>query len=137
MALYNRKRTPELDAGFLEALAETGNVTLSAKLAGVALRTVYDWREEDKDFADQWEDAISEARANIEEEIRRRAMIGVDEPVYQGGKLAGHIRRYSDTLLIFLAKATMPEKYRERGNEAAISAAGGEVRIRFTTGDEE
>src|SRR5262249_4954507 len=47
-------------------------------------------------------------------EMRRRALVGWDEPVYQGGKLVGHIRKFSDTLLIFALKAERPEKYRER-----------------------
>ncbi len=42
----------------------------------------------------------------------RRAVDGVDEPVYQGGKKVGSITRYSDTLLIFLLKANR-DKFRQ------------------------
>ncbi|WP_162148545.1 hypothetical protein [Asticcacaulis sp. AC402] len=38
------------------------------------------------------------------------------EPVYHLGKTVGAIRKYSDTLAIFLLKAHAPEKYRERSS---------------------
>ena len=44
---------------------------------------------------------------------RRRAAEGTLKPVYQGGKLVGEIREFSDTLLIFLLKGKRPEVYRE------------------------
>ncbi len=50
----------------------------------------------------------------LEDEAVRRAKDGVEEPVYQGGKLVGHVQKYSDTLLIFLLKGAKPEKFRER-----------------------
>ena len=49
----------------------------------------------------------------LEAEARRRAAIGVDEPVFYKGEVVGHIRKYSDTLLMFLLKAHWPEKFRE------------------------
>src|SRR5205807_601275 len=57
--------------------------------------------------------ADAAANAHIEAEIRRRAMEGWDEPVYQQGARVGTVRKYSDTLLIFYAKRRMPE-YREK-----------------------
>jgi hypothetical protein len=48
-----------------------------------------------------------------DEQIRRamyeRAIVGVEEPVFQGGVQVGTIRRYSDRLLGMLAKAYLPE----------------------------
>ena len=46
--------------------------------------------------------------------MRRRAIEGVDKPVFHNGKVVGSIREYSDTLLIFALKGSMPSKYRER-----------------------
>ena len=34
--------------------------------------------------------------------------------MFYKGAVCGHVRRYSDTLLMFLLKAHRPEKYRER-----------------------
>jgi hypothetical protein len=49
----------------------------------------------------------------LETEMRRRAPVGWDEPVFHAGKVVGHIRKFSDTLLIFALKAERPEKYRD------------------------
>lgn len=49
----------------------------------------------------------------LEDEARRRAVDGVDEPVFQGGELVGHVRRYSDRLLEFLLRGRRPTVYRE------------------------
>lgn len=43
-----------------------------------------------------------------------RGLDGWDEPVFQGGKLVGKQRRYSERSMEFLSRATMPEVYRER-----------------------
>lgn len=66
------------------------------------------------DFAAQWDEAIETAIDALEHEARRRAVKGVDEPVFYQGNVCGVVTRYSDTLLIQLLKAHRPEKYRER-----------------------
>jgi hypothetical protein len=58
----------------------------------------------------------------------RRALVGWKEPVYQGGKEVGTIRKFSDNLLIFLLKGKRPEVFRERheltgANGAALTPA--------------
>ncbi|MBX6773030.1 MAG: hypothetical protein IRY83_14975 [Chloroflexi bacterium] len=50
----------------------------------------------------------------LEAEAWRRAVDGVERPVYQNGQRVGAVREYSDTLLIFLLKGGRPQKYRER-----------------------
>lgn len=42
-----------------------------------------------------------------------RALEGWEEPVFHLGVATGTIRKYSDTLTIFLLKGAKPEKYRE------------------------
>ena len=64
-------------------------------------------------FRADWDEALEEARELLEAEARRRAAIGVDEPVFYKGKVVGHIRKYSDNLLMFLLKAHWPEKFRD------------------------
>ena len=92
-------------APFLEALRQTGNVSLAAKRAGIERKTAYRHRARSKRFAEEWDEALEEAVDLLEEEARRRAIEGVVGP---GGE-----RRYSDTLLIFLLKAHRPKKYRD------------------------
>jgi hypothetical protein len=54
---------------FLEALAETSNVTASAARANVPVRTVYKLRREDGDFAGKWLAALHEGYDNLEMEL--------------------------------------------------------------------
>lgn len=98
----------------LAALALTGNVSEACRCAKVDRGTHYDWQKQDEAYAAAARDALEMAADSMELEARRRAVDGVLEPVYYGGKKVGKIRRYSDTLLIFLLKAARPEKFRER-----------------------
>ena len=78
------------------------------------------------DFAKDWKSALA-GRNMLEDEAIRRAKDGVREkPVYQGGKLVGHVQEYSDTLLIFLLKGARPEKYRDRVQQE-LSGPGGQT----------
>ena len=98
---------------FLDTLRGTGNVQLSANNAGVARQVAYRARDSSATFRADWDEALEEARELLEAEARRRAAIGVDEPVFYQGQVVGHIRKYSDNLLMFLLKAHWPEKFRE------------------------
>lgn len=62
---------------------------------------------------EEFEAAYLEARGRdpeaIRAEIRRRAIDGVEEPVYYQGDVVGQVTRYSDSLLAKLAEAHLPE----------------------------
>jgi len=103
----------EAQERFLAAFARIGVIRHAAKAAKVDRSTVYDWQEHDAAFSVRFGQARAESDDRIREEIHRRAALGLLKPVYQGGKLVGTIREFSDTLLIFLAKARMPE-FREQ-----------------------
>jgi len=72
---------------FLEKLRESGDVSLSARAAGISRSTVYDWRRKWKTFEGEWDDAKEEGVDGLEGEAWRRA------------------RKHSDRLLMFLLKA--------------------------------
>ncbi|MDI6872472.1 MAG: terminase [Bacillota bacterium] len=114
---------------FLRALARLGNVSDACRKARVPRRTVYNWKTDDAEFAQAWAEAEETAADALEREARRRAVKGVLKPVYQGGKLAGHVREYSDTLLIFLLKGARPEKYAERVKNEHSGPGGGPVPV--------
>lgn len=105
--------TPKKKKAFLERLAATGNVTDCAAALRLARPTLYRHRKEDSEFAQAWNEAIELAVEVLEDEAKRRAVDGVEEPVYYKGEVCGTVRKYSDTLLIVLLKAHKPEKYRE------------------------
>ena len=109
---------------FIKSLSAKGNVTVAARAAGVARAYAYEAREEDKDFAKAWDEALEEAIDTIEEEARRRACDGTLKPVFQGGEQVGSVREYSDTLMVLLLKAHRPKKYRENSRVEHTGADG-------------
>jgi hypothetical protein len=107
-------RTPEKDAKFLEALNQGASIAAAARLAGYGRRSIYEWRAQDAEFAAACEEALECGTDLLEDEALRRAKDGIDEPKFYEGDVCGHVRRYSDTLMIFLLKARRPGKYKER-----------------------
>lgn len=99
---------------FLEEYARLGCISGAAKAAEVGRRTHYDWLEADPEYRERFEDAREEAADMLELEARRRAVSGVQEPVFYKGVRVATVRKYSDRLLEFLLKAARPAKYRER-----------------------
>ena len=107
------KVTPEKLSAFCTALAETCQVRKACKAVDIAIQTAYRWRKEMPDFAAEWDEAMKAGLLGLESEAHRRAFDGVEEPVFHQGEKCGTIRKYSDTLSIFLLKAHDPDKYRE------------------------
>lgn len=113
--------TDRAKALFLEVFAEVGTVAgavdeLRARDVRVNRRTLYEWRDRDDAFADAW-DVASDAAADIlEKEARRRAVDGVDDPVFFEGVEIKTRKRYSDRLLEFLLKGRRPEVFGDRLN---------------------
>jgi hypothetical protein len=101
-------------AAMVAALSETGNVCKACEAAEVGRSTHYLWLQEDEDYRKAVSDAMETASDILEAEARRRAHDGVDEPVFYQGMECGTVRKYSDTLLIFLLKGAKPDKFRER-----------------------
>ena len=125
-------RTPKKKIAFLDALAETCNVTRACEAAGLSRAVAYVWRDADPEFAARWENARRIGAEALEDECMRRATEGVDEPVFFQGVECGTVRKYSDTLAIFLLKGAMPEKYREKASMELTGANGGPVQISDT-----
>lgn len=106
-------RRSERQEKFLEAFRHLGRVDKAAERAGIDRTTVYAWCKV-PEFDERFEAARRESMLVLEDEATRRAVEGVDEPVFYLGAECGMVRKYSDTLLIFLLKGGKPERYRER-----------------------
>ena len=98
---------------FLARFQECGRVQPAADAASVCRSALYKERKRNPEFAQAWEDALAIAMGQAEDEVRRRAVEGVLQPVFQGGEHVGNIRKYSDVLLMFMLKAHNPAKYRD------------------------
>ena len=103
-------------AGFLTAYAQTGGIQSAAEVVGIDRRRHYNWLREDPHYAERFADAQQQFIELMEAEADRRGVLGVDEPVFQGGNQVGVKRRYSDTLLVFRLNALAADKYRYRSH---------------------
>ena len=123
VAQFAKIRHPKKRA-FLSAFAKLGTVGRAAKLARIDRHTHANWLKEEGEQGDLYRqafaDAMDEAGDIMEAEARRRAVDGVEKPVFgslgqgQGSGEIGRVQEYSDTLLIFLLKGARPEKFRDR-----------------------
>lgn len=116
---------------FLDAYALHGNVGAACEAARIHRATIYRWLEHDETFALLYQQAKAEYDDLVREEIDRRARRGWTETVYQLAKRAGSVRKYSDALLIFQAKARMSE-YREKAQVELSGPDGGPLRTQQT-----
>lgn len=122
-ASHLRARANVWQDRFLEEYARLGNVTFAARLAGVDPSTVRAARARQVGFAVRMKAAEYGYCDRIRLEIHRRAVEGVEKPVFgtvvdaNGNRVTGRvgeIREYSDRMLELEAKARMPEEYGER-----------------------
>ena len=140
---YEVRERLDLQDAFLESYARDANVTQACKTAHVPRNTVYKWITNDTNgFTARYHEARQEAQDALEAEIHRRAVTGYQEPIVYQGKKTGEITRYSDLLLIFLAKAVMPHKYRDNApagptQQVIIQVAGGEPKPLKQLSDDE
>ena len=112
--------TPELREAFLANLREMPMVRRAALAAGIKwLNTLYDLRNRDPEFDREWRDALRIGYTRLEDEAVRRGVEGTERPVFHKGEVVGHVREYSDTMLMFVMKAVMPEKYRDAPKDEA------------------
>jgi AcrR family transcriptional regulator len=119
---------------FLENLRKTGNVTKSAKSAGMSRTHIYYYRRADVDFERAWDDAIEQRIDDLEENASQRAIDGWQEEVYQNGKLVGHKTRYSDAVTIFMLKKLRAQKFRD--SVEITGAEGGPMRVEHLTDEQ-
>lgn len=132
MATY--KTLQQKKKAFLAAFAEVGNITRAAEVAGISRAMHYDWLKDDPDYPDLFQAADQQACDRLEQEARRRAVEGTLKPVFHKGEECGVVREYSDTLLIFLMKGAMPDKYKDRVTNEVTGKDGGPLEVVFMPG---
>ena len=105
---------------FIETLAETGSVHLSAKAAGLSARSAYALRVRSAAFAAAWDAAQQLAVGRLSALAFDRAIHGRIEQVYQDGELVGEKRVPSDGLMKWLLTRLDPKRFAlpwERGKD--------------------
>jgi hypothetical protein len=99
--------------------------------AGYRKRDIHALRQADPEVDDRYRTGRGYGDDQIRDEMQRRAIHGVDEPVFHQGEIVGHITRYSDRLLGLMAKAHLPE-YRDQARLEVTGHDDGPVEIRFS-----
>lgn len=110
---------------FLDILALTGRPATAARKVGVSERVVQRHRKEgddyyDSKFAEEFEASMQLYREMLAAEVHRRAVEGVEEPVFYQGRVATDkegvpvgVRKFSDRMLELLIKRHDPS-FRDR-----------------------
>lgn len=109
-------------ADFLQRLRGSLNVTESARRAGIGNSTVYRHRQTNARFRAEWDAALTAAVDDVESNALRRAIEGVEKPVFYRGQQVGSIRVHSDALAMFMLKAKRPEIYARLTGAAPVPA---------------
>lgn len=107
-------------------IAETGRMYFAAKACGFCSQTVKDHFKHDPEFKAAYDEAMGQYRDSLEEEIHRRAMEGVEEPIIGGknkNEVVCTVTRYSDRLLELHAKRHISE-YREKQMDINVGQGG-------------
>lgn len=118
---------PDKVKKFLMALSEKPTVARAARAAGITSMQAYGLRNRYPTFAAAWDAAIADSADKLIVAMWDRAVKGVREPVYQGGKEVGSVRRFSDELAKFLGKGYVPERFRERFDMMQSGPNGGPI----------
>lgn len=110
---------PDRMRAYIDALQLHGTYASAAYEVGCDLESARLLRHNDKQFGESCDAAREFHRQTFRDEMKRRAVDGVDEPVYQGGVLVGTKRVYSDSLLLAMAKRFDPDFIERKQLEVA------------------
>jgi hypothetical protein len=126
--------TPARQAAFIDALADTGSVSLACKAVNMASVGAYHLRRQPgaEDFAAAWEEALDHGIAILRDAVMERAIHGIDVPVMSFGKQVGTRRIYNDRLAAFVLRnydgrmsagaSGVPLRHRKMVEEAVAKA---------------
>jgi hypothetical protein len=94
----------------LTAYAAMGRLVQACQAVHMGHSLHYYWQRTDPDYAAAFDEAKRLAGERLEEEAIRRAL-GYEETHHTSAGTPYQVTKYSDTLLIFLLKGMMPQKY--------------------------
>lgn len=121
----NRKDLYETKKKVLELIKDVGSIQIALMKHGVSWEEYYHWRIKDKRFrmaVNHWLKARREELSEqLRDEIKRRAIDGVDEPVFYQGVRMDTKKVYSDALLIAAAKANLPEYQQQEKPQVTVN----------------
>lgn len=99
---------------FLVAFAQRPSITWAAKVTGIVRQTHYDWLRTDEEYQRAFDDAKQMAADAVVLSAWRQGVEGIDEPIYQGGELVGHRRKWEPGMTKMLIQAWRPGEFADR-----------------------
>ncbi len=94
---------------FIAVYAQTGNLTESARIAGVTNLTVYKHIKKGEEFAERYQEARKLAAQFVMDKCVEYATVGMPRPVVKDGVVTGYTREPSPLILKMLAERLVPE----------------------------
>ena len=113
-----RDWTKTKESGFLTALAETCNVTLACKDAGVSVAAVYARRKKNAAFRAAWLEAVAVAYRRLELLLLERSFNGTEKVITRKDGSEERVREYPNAIalkLLAMHKETAEAAEREPG----------------------
>jgi hypothetical protein len=118
----------------LNEISERGNITDSCKVVGIKRITHYKRCDRDEEYAKRAEAAHKQGLKQLEDHAVKRAIRGVDKPVFFQGVEIARVTEYSDSLLQFLLQSNDP-KYKRK--QEITGADGGPLALLVQLTDDE
>lgn len=113
---------------FLDELAETSNITASARAAGMAANSFYRERRRSGEFADAWHEALCEGFVRLETELLSEALVQPSARV-NDATLKARAQKYRLGLALLAAhRAAVRGAGRRDAGAAGKDAATGQAR---------
>ena len=105
--------TPERQARFIQALAESACVAEACRAVGMSERSAYALRARADaiSFRNAWDTALDYAIRRLSDAALSRALHGVAVPVFFQGQQIGEKRYYDERLTMFLLRYRDPLRY--------------------------
>ena len=126
--------TPDRKVRFLDHLAASGKVHVSAARVGMSREAAYRLRRRDPLVARAWDAALMQAREGHAEVLADRALEGVEEDVWYRGEVVGTRRKFDNRLL--LAHMARLDKIAEARPEAVEDLARFDELMALVAGEE-
>lgn len=101
---------------FLDHLAETSNVSVAAKRAGVSRSAVYRLRAVDAAFSNGWQTAIATGYDELELKMLKRARFGTLKPFKRPDGTLGRVTEFDDAHGLKLLTAYKASVEKGRGD---------------------
>lgn len=107
---------PKQREQFLQAVAELGSYQAAAGRVGVSYQVALRYRKSHPEFDQQCMSAKLVTQAEVTSQLRRLALDGVVEPIFdRGGVQIGERRRYSERLLLAWLRRLESGSWLDRG----------------------